>query len=136
MSTVTVIDRSRGPRAFDRPATNSIDVVNKARLTQLRNAAQGRDAKGILRLALDHDHAARELVEHVGLAALEFVLPAAQLLEALLVALDLLGAALEVRELVLRLLHLRLQFLGRGVFVVKIENVFGAVSHDVAQSIN
>jgi phosphoadenosine phosphosulfate reductase len=62
VSAVTVIDRSRGPRAFDRPAANNIDTAAKARLTQLQNAAQGRDANGILRLALSEEFKGRAAV--------------------------------------------------------------------------
>jgi phosphoadenosine phosphosulfate reductase len=51
VSTVTVID-ARRPRAFDRIATSAIDAAAKARLAQLQNATQGRDAAGVLRLAL------------------------------------------------------------------------------------
>jgi phosphoadenosine phosphosulfate reductase len=54
----TVIDRRRGsaPRAFDllgdRPAVASIDVEAGARLAGLLQAARGRDATGIVELAL------------------------------------------------------------------------------------
>ena len=53
-ATVTVIDRSRGiaPRAFDRAGTGAIDPLVAAKLAQLQDAGRGRDAHGILELAL------------------------------------------------------------------------------------
>jgi len=53
-ATVTVIDHARGigPRAFDRPGSGANDPLVKAKLAQLQAAAQGRDAQGILELAL------------------------------------------------------------------------------------
>ncbi len=63
-ATVTVIDRSRGltPRAFDRPGTGDNDPVIKAKLAQLLAAAEGRDARGILELALKGDFAGKTAV--------------------------------------------------------------------------
>ncbi|HEY1630020.1 MAG TPA: phosphoadenylyl-sulfate reductase [Rhizomicrobium sp.] len=52
MSAVTVIDRSRGPRAFDRPALGAVDATTTSRLIQLQDEVRGRDAEGVLRLAL------------------------------------------------------------------------------------
>jgi phosphoadenosine phosphosulfate reductase len=53
-ATVTVIDRSRGisPRAFDRGGQGAVDPLVIAKLAQLQAAARGRDAHGILELAL------------------------------------------------------------------------------------
>jgi phosphoadenosine phosphosulfate reductase len=53
-ASVTVIDRSRGivPRAFDRAGTGAVDPLVVAKLAQLQDAARGRDAHGILELAL------------------------------------------------------------------------------------
>ncbi len=53
MTRVTVIDHVKGARVLDRVngGTNN-DAAVAARLAQLEAAAQGRDAKGILRLAL------------------------------------------------------------------------------------
>ncbi|MEI9888121.1 MAG: phosphoadenylyl-sulfate reductase [Rhizomicrobium sp.] len=53
-ATVTVIDRSRGisPRAFDRAGAGAVDPLVVSKLAQLQEAAQGRDAHGILELAL------------------------------------------------------------------------------------
>jgi phosphoadenosine phosphosulfate reductase len=53
-ATVTVIDRSRGlsPRAFDRAGAGAADPLLIAKLAQLQDAARGRDAHGILELAL------------------------------------------------------------------------------------
>ena len=50
----TVIDAKRGitPRAFDRAGSGASDPQIAARLTQLQDAAKGRDALGILELAL------------------------------------------------------------------------------------
>jgi phosphoadenosine phosphosulfate reductase len=63
MSAVTVIDMRRGaPRAFDRAGTVAGDPMAKARLTQLQNATKGRDALGILRLALVEEFAGRAAV--------------------------------------------------------------------------
>jgi phosphoadenosine phosphosulfate reductase len=51
---VTVIDTSRGvvPRAFDRAGSGAGDPVMRARLAGLQEKARGRDAAGILELAL------------------------------------------------------------------------------------
>ncbi|MGH6870576.1 MAG: phosphoadenylyl-sulfate reductase [Rhizomicrobium sp.] len=63
MSTVTVIDTRRGgPRAFDRPASSLVDAPAKARLAQLQAAAQNRDARGILELALREEFRGRTAV--------------------------------------------------------------------------
>ncbi|HXC56258.1 MAG TPA: phosphoadenylyl-sulfate reductase [Rhizomicrobium sp.] len=53
-ATVTVIDRARGiaPRAFDRAGAGAVDPLVVAKLAQLQDAARGRDAHGILELAL------------------------------------------------------------------------------------
>ncbi|HEY1708664.1 MAG TPA: phosphoadenylyl-sulfate reductase [Rhizomicrobium sp.] len=53
-ATVTVIDRDRGlaPRAFDRGGSIPSDPATKAKLAELQFAARGRDAHGILELAL------------------------------------------------------------------------------------
>ena len=59
---VTVIDNVRRPRAFDRPGNGIIDPVARAKLAQLRAAAQGRDAAGILELALGGEFAGRTAV--------------------------------------------------------------------------
>jgi phosphoadenosine phosphosulfate reductase len=63
-ATVTVIDRSRGllPRAFDRPGTGSADPLVIAKLAQLQSAARGRDAHGILELALKGEFAGKSAV--------------------------------------------------------------------------
>ncbi len=52
---VTVIDRRKdfGPRAFDRINTAAQDPVTQARLAALRAKAEGRDAQGLLRLAIE-----------------------------------------------------------------------------------
>jgi hypothetical protein len=51
---VSVIDRARGisPRAFDRTDKPVTDPLIAARLADLRAKAKGRDALGILKLAL------------------------------------------------------------------------------------
>jgi phosphoadenosine phosphosulfate reductase len=56
-ASVTVIDTNRGiaPRAFDRAGAGPNDPVLKARLAELQFAARGRDAHGILELALTGD---------------------------------------------------------------------------------
>lgn len=53
-ATVTVIDRSRGitPHAFDRADSSTLDPLAIAKLAQYQDAAKGRDAHGILELAL------------------------------------------------------------------------------------
>ena len=61
MSAVTVIDM-RAPRAFDRQSAATGDPAAKARLAQLLNATQGRDAVGVLRLALVEEFAGRAAV--------------------------------------------------------------------------
>jgi phosphoadenosine phosphosulfate reductase len=59
---VTVIDASHGPRFFDRLAAVSADPESGSRLAELRVAAQGRDAKGILKLALRESFPGRTAV--------------------------------------------------------------------------
>jgi phosphoadenosine phosphosulfate reductase len=56
-ATVTVIDRNRGlsPRAFDRPGTGTHDPAIAAKLAKLQAAAAGRDARGIIELALESE---------------------------------------------------------------------------------
>jgi phosphoadenosine phosphosulfate reductase len=63
-ATVTVIDRSRGitPRAFDRAGTGAADPLILAKLGQLQDAAKGRDAHGILQLALDGEFKGKSAV--------------------------------------------------------------------------
>jgi phosphoadenosine phosphosulfate reductase len=63
-ATVTVIDRARGisPRAFDRTGLGAVDPATKAKLAELQAAAEGKDALGILRLALTGDLAGRTAV--------------------------------------------------------------------------
>jgi len=63
-ATVTVIDRSRGisPRAFDRAGAGSPDPLILAKLGQLQDAAQGRDAHGILELALSGEFKGKSAV--------------------------------------------------------------------------
>jgi phosphoadenosine phosphosulfate reductase len=58
-ATVTVIDRGRGlaPRAFDRQGRSANDPVILARLVRLQSAASGRDAHGIIELALKEEFA-------------------------------------------------------------------------------
>ena len=54
---VTVIDQARGiaPRAFDRQGLGARDPLTATRLAKLEAAAEGRDAAGILRLALKEE---------------------------------------------------------------------------------
>jgi phosphoadenosine phosphosulfate reductase len=61
-ASVTVIDNVRRPRAFDRPGSGVVDPVIWAKLAQLRAAAQGRDAAGILELALGGEFAGKSAV--------------------------------------------------------------------------
>lgn len=63
-ATVTVIDRARGiaPRAFDRAGAGVNDPIIAARLAHLQSAAQGRDAHGILELALSGELAGKSAV--------------------------------------------------------------------------
>jgi phosphoadenosine phosphosulfate reductase len=49
---VTVIDGLRRPRVFDFSASATADGESRSRLAELRLAAEGRDAKGIIALAL------------------------------------------------------------------------------------
>lgn len=58
-ATVTVIDSARGlaPRAFDRQAPGPNDPLVKARLARLQDLAKGRDARGILELAIREEFA-------------------------------------------------------------------------------
>src|SRR5271163_670064 len=61
---VTVIDQARGiaPRAFDRQGLGVRDPLAAARLAKLEAAAEGRDALGILRLALNEEFAGQTAV--------------------------------------------------------------------------
>ena len=54
-ATFTVIDRSRGisPRVFDRAGQSTNDPAIASELARLSTLAEGRDANGILRLALE-----------------------------------------------------------------------------------
>ncbi len=63
-ATVTVIDRSRGilPSAFDRVGAGASDPATKAKLSQLQAESHGKDALGILRLALAGDLSSRTAV--------------------------------------------------------------------------
>jgi len=63
-ATVTVIDRSKSvmPRAFDLAPTTASDPVIAAKLASLQAAAKGRDAKGILELALKAEFAGKTAV--------------------------------------------------------------------------
>jgi len=63
-ATVTVIDRARGivPRAFDRSDQSTIDPLHIAKLAQLQDAARGRDAHGILELALTGEFTGKSAV--------------------------------------------------------------------------
>ena len=63
-ATVTVIDRQRGlmPRAFDRKAAEPSDPAQRARLARLLAASEGRDAHGILELALGGEFSGRSAV--------------------------------------------------------------------------
>ena len=66
VSAVTVIDRSRGPRAFDRPALSAVDASAMDRLTQLQDKARARDAQGVLRLALEEFKGRAAIVSSFG----------------------------------------------------------------------
>ena len=63
-ATVTVIDRSKSvmPRAFDLAPTTASDPAVAAKLASLQAAAKGRDAKGILELALKGEFAGKTAV--------------------------------------------------------------------------
>ncbi|HJW41535.1 MAG TPA: phosphoadenylyl-sulfate reductase [Rhizomicrobium sp.] len=61
-ATVTVIDRMRQPRAFDRPAAATIDPLVVTKLAQLQDAARGREAHGILELALQGEFKGKSAV--------------------------------------------------------------------------
>jgi phosphoadenosine phosphosulfate reductase len=63
-ASVTVIDRSRGiaPRAFDRAGAGAVDPLIVSKLAQLQDAAKGRDAHGILELALTGEFKGRSAV--------------------------------------------------------------------------
>jgi phosphoadenosine phosphosulfate reductase len=63
-ASVTVIDQARGiaPRAFDRQGVSSRDPLIAARLAELERLAEGRDAEGILRLALVEQFESRTAV--------------------------------------------------------------------------
>jgi phosphoadenosine phosphosulfate reductase len=58
-ASVTVIDNVRRPRAFDRPESGVTDPVTSNTLAQLRAAAEGREASGILELALGGEFAGK-----------------------------------------------------------------------------
>jgi phosphoadenosine phosphosulfate reductase len=52
MNAVTVIESGRTRRVFDRAGVPTAEPQSRARLSQLRAAAEGRDAQGVLSLAL------------------------------------------------------------------------------------
>jgi phosphoadenosine phosphosulfate reductase len=60
----TVIDQSRGlmPRAFDRAGTASADSASRAQLSLLQAKAAGRDASGIVQLALKESFPGRTAI--------------------------------------------------------------------------
>jgi phosphoadenosine phosphosulfate reductase len=64
MSTVSVIDRSRNitPHAFDRTGSGVTDAATAAKLALLQAEAEGRDANGILKLALQGEFAGKTAV--------------------------------------------------------------------------
>lgn len=63
-ASVTVIDRSRGisPRAFDRAGAGAADPLVLSKLAQLQDAARGKDAHGVLELALKGEFAGKSAV--------------------------------------------------------------------------
>jgi len=63
-ATVTVIDRANGigPRVFDRAGAGAKDPALLAKLSQLQAEARGRDAHGILELALKGERAGKTAV--------------------------------------------------------------------------
>ena len=62
MSAVTVIDGSRSRRIFDRTAELAFHSGDAGRLAELRHAARGRDAAGLLSLALRESFPGRTAV--------------------------------------------------------------------------
>jgi phosphoadenosine phosphosulfate reductase len=64
MSGATVIDLSKGlaPRAFDRAGAGANDPLVRAKLARLLSASQGRDAHGVLELALKEEFAGETAV--------------------------------------------------------------------------
>ncbi len=77
----------------------------------------------VVGLALEHHEGAREFLDHLRLARLQLLLPAAQFLEFALLFLDHFLLALEREELFLRLLHLVVEMFAREGFVFgKIED--------------
>src|SRR6185437_8528375 len=59
---VTVIDRSRAPRAFDLAGSETADPLVVAKLAQLQDASRGRDARGVLELALQGEFKGKSAV--------------------------------------------------------------------------
>jgi len=62
MSAVTVLDASLGRRIFDRSADRAVEPDARTRLAALQTAAAGRDALGVLELALKESFAGRAAV--------------------------------------------------------------------------
>lgn len=60
----TVIDASRGlvPRVFDRQGSGAGDLAVEAKLARLQSAAGGRDARGIIELALKEEFAGQTAI--------------------------------------------------------------------------
>jgi phosphoadenosine phosphosulfate reductase len=60
----TVIDQSRGlmPRAFDRAGSAALDTASRAQLAMLQAKAAGRDASGIVKLALKESFPGRTAI--------------------------------------------------------------------------
>src|SRR5438874_115759 len=71
--------------------------------------------------SLEYDEGTGELVGHFRAAAVELFLPAAEFLEFALLFLDLLLLALELKQLLLRPLHLRIDLLGGDAVVFFVE---------------
>ena len=71
-----------------------------------------RAALRVVCLPLQHDERARQLVGHLRAAVLQFLLAPAEFLQFALLFFDLLLLAVELQQLLLRLLHLRIQISG------------------------
>ena len=67
-------------------------------------------------LAFQHDQRTRELVAHFGTSTVQFLLAPAELLELSLLFFNLFLLALELEQLVLRFLDLRVEMLGSDGF--------------------
>ena len=79
----------------------------------------------VVTLTLEHNKRAGQFVGHFRATVLQFILATTKLFQFALLFFDLLLLSLELEQLLLRLLHLRIQVLGRiGFVLTQFEHLF------------